>query len=126
MPQLDIGIFFIEFFVNFFFFWIIYLIKAKKIFPFLNKSLKLKKFKIKKINNSINLNLFKFNFLNDYLKNKKNILNFCFLNKMNIYFFNLSLLYFFILKKYNNLFCSLNNKQISFSFLNKQILINKI
>lgn len=125
MPQLDIGIFFVEFFLNFFFFWLIYLIKAKKIFPFLNRSIKLRKYKIKKINNFLNLYLNNFNFLNNYLKNNKIVLDSLFLKNLNIYFLKLNFIYFIILKNYNNFFLSKNNKLFSI-FLNKQILINKI
>jgi hypothetical protein len=125
MPQLDIGIFFVEFFLNFFFFWLIYLIKAKKIFPFLNRSIKLRKYKIKKINNFLNLYLNNFNFLNNYLKNNKIILDSLFLKNLNIYFLKLNFIYFIVLKNYNNFFLNKNNKLFSI-FLNKQILINKI
>lgn len=125
MPQLDIGIFFIEFFLNFFFFWLIYLIKAKKIFPFLNRSIKLRKYKIKKINNFLNLYLNNFNFLNNYIKNNKIMLDSLFLKNINIYFIKLNFIYFLILKKYNNFFLSKNKKLFSI-FLNKQILLNKI
>lgn len=125
MPQLDIGIYFVEFFLNFFFFWLIYLIKAKKIFPFLNRSIKLRKYKIKKINTFLNLYLNKFNFLNNYFKNNKILIDSFYLKNLNIFFTKLNLIYFIILKKYNYFFFSKNNK-LFFTFLNKQILINKI
>ena len=123
MPQLDIGIFFFEFFLNFLFFWLIYLIKAKKIFPFLNKSIKLRKYKIKKINNFLDLYLKNFNLLNNYLIKNKIILNFLFLKTFNIYFLKLNFLFFLIFKKYNFLFFFENNQIF---FIHNQILINKI
>lgn len=125
MPQLDIGIFFVEFFFNFFCFWLIYLIKAKIIFPSLNKSLKLRKYKIKKINSFLNLYFNNLNILNDYLKYNKNIFEFFFIKNLFFYFLKLKIIYFLILKFYNKLFLKKNSK-LFFSFLNKQILINKI
>ncbi len=125
MPQLDIGIFFVEFFLNFFCFWLIYLLKAKKIFPSLNKSIKLRKYKIKKINNFLFLYFNNFNFLNNYLKNNKIIFESLTLKNLNIYFLKLKIIYFLILKNYNNLFLLKNNKFFN-NFLNKQVIINKI
>lgn len=125
MPQLDIGIFFVEFFFNFFCFWLIYLIKAKKIFPLINKSIKLRKYKIKKINNSLNLYFNNLNTLNNFLKYNKNIFEFLTLKNLNFYFLKLKIVYFLILKNYNNFFLKNNSKLFSL-FLNKQILINKI
>ena len=125
MPQLDIGIFFVEFVLNFFCFWLIYLLKAKKIFPSLNKSIKLRKYKIKKINNFLFLYFNNFNFLNNYLKNNKIIFESLTLKNLNIYFLKLKIIYFLILKNYNNLFLLKNNKFFN-NFLNKQVIINKI
>lgn len=125
MPQLDIGIFFVEFVLNFFCFWLIYLLKAKKIFPSLNKSIKLRKYKIKKINNFLFLYFNNFNFLNNYLKNNKIIFESLTLKNLNIYFLKLKIIYFLILKNYNNLFLLKNNKFFN-NFLNKQLIINKI
>lgn len=125
MPQLDIGIFFVEFFLNFFCFWLIYLLKAKKIFPSLNKSIKLRKYKIKKINNYLSLYFNNFNFLNSYLQNNKIIFESLTLKNLNIYFLKLKFIYFLILKNYNNSFLSKNSK-IFTVFLNKQIFLNKI
>ena len=125
MPQLDIGIFFVEFFFNFFCFWLIYLLKAKKIFPSLNKSIKLRKYKIKKINNFLFLYFNNFNFLNNYLKNNKIIFESLTLKNLNVYFFKLKIIYFLILKNYNNSFLLKNNKFFN-NFLNKQVIINKI
>lgn len=125
MPQLDIGIFFVEFFLNFFCFWLIYLLKAKKIFPSLNKSIKLRKYKIKKINNFLFLYFNNFNFLNDYLKNNKIIFESLTLKNLNVYFLKLKIIYFLILKNYNNSFLLKNNNFFN-NFLNKQIIINKI
>jgi len=125
MPQLDIGIFFVEFFLNFFCFWLIYLLKAKKIFPSLNKSIKLRKYKIKKINNFLFLYFNNFNFLNNYLKNNKIIFESLTLKNLNVYFFKLKIIYFLILKNYNNSFLLKNNKFFN-NFLNKQVIINKI
>lgn len=56
MPQLDIGIFFLEVFFNFLCFWFFYFFLLKTIFPKLNFSLKLRKSKIKQLN----LNFVKF------------------------------------------------------------------
>jgi|688.fasta_scaffold1015920_2 hypothetical protein len=125
MPQLDIGIFFVEFFFNFFCFWLIYLIKAKIIFPSINKSIKLRKYKIKKINNSLNLYFNNLNILNVYLQINKNIFEFLLIKNLFFYFLKLKIIYFLILKYYNNLFLKNNNKLFS-NFLNKQILISKI
>lgn len=125
MPQLDIGIFFVEFVLNFFCFWLIYLLKAKKIFPSLNKSIKLRKYKIKKINNFLFLYFNNFNLLNNYLKNNKIIFESLTLNNLNNYFLKLKIIYFLILKNYNNLFLLKNNKFFN-NFLNKQLIINKI
>jgi hypothetical protein len=125
MPQLDIGIFFVEFFLNFFCFWLIYLLKAKKIFPSLNKSIKLRKYKIKKINNFLFLYFNNFNFLNNYLKNNKIIFESLTLKNLNVYFLKLKIIYFLILKNYNNSFLLKNNKFFN-NFLNKQVIINKI
>lgn len=49
MPQLDIGIFFVEVFFNFLCFWFFYFFLLKSIFPKLNFSLKLRKSKIKQL-----------------------------------------------------------------------------
>ena len=125
MPQLDIGIFFVEFFFNFFCFWLIYLIKAKKIFPSINKSIKLRKYKVKKINNSLNFYFNNLNILNNYLKSNKTIFEFFALKNFYFYFLKLKIIYFLILKNYNNLFFKNNNKLFSL-FLNKQIFLNKI
>ena len=125
MPQLDIGIFFVEFVLNFFCFWFIYLLKVKKIFPSLNKSIKLRKYKIKKINNFLFLYFNNFNFLNNYLKNNKIIFESLTLKNLNVYFFKLKIIYFLILKNYNNSFLLKNNKFFN-NFLNKQVIINKI
>jgi len=56
MPQLDIGIFFLEVFFNFLCFWFFYFFLLKTIFPKINFSLKVRKSKIKQLN----LNFFKF------------------------------------------------------------------
>lgn len=56
MPQLDIGIFFVEVFFNFLCFWFFYFFLLKSIFPKLNFSLKIRRSKIKQLN----LNFLKF------------------------------------------------------------------
>lgn len=56
MPQLDIGIFFLEVLFNFLCFWFFYFFLLKTIFPKLNFSLKIRRSKIKKLN----LNFIKF------------------------------------------------------------------
>jgi hypothetical protein len=50
MPQLDIGIFFTEIIINFFFFWGIYMLALRYIFSFLTKIIRLRYFKIKTYN----------------------------------------------------------------------------
>jgi hypothetical protein len=56
MPQLDIGIFFLEVFFNFLCFWFFYFFLLKTIFPKLNFSLIVRKSKIKQLS----LNFIKF------------------------------------------------------------------
>lgn len=56
MPQLDVGIFFVEVFFNFLCFWFFYFFLLKTIFPKINFSLKIRKSKIKQLN----LNFIKF------------------------------------------------------------------
>lgn len=57
MPQLDIGIFFLEVFFNFLCFWFFYFFLLKTIFPKINFSLKVRKSKIKQLN--LNFSKFK-------------------------------------------------------------------
>lgn len=71
MPQLDIGIFFTEILINFFFFWGIYMLALRYIFSYLTKILRLRYFKIK----SYNLN-FWFFMLKLYKIFKMNRLNY--------------------------------------------------
>jgi len=125
MPQLDLGIFYIEFFLNFFCFWLIYLLKAKKIFPFLNKTIKLRKYKIKELN--ILLNKYTENFLNLHisLENYKNIFNIYILKILNNYFLKLNNINILFLKNYYNYFYYINNKNFII-FVNKQLFLNKI
>ena len=49
MPQLDLGILFLELVLNFIFFWLIYIYYARYIFPLINKTIKLRKYKLKSI-----------------------------------------------------------------------------
>lgn len=52
MPQLDVGIFFVEVFFNFLCFWFFYFFLLKTVFPKLNFSLKVRKNKIKQLNSN--------------------------------------------------------------------------
>ncbi len=125
MPQLDLGIFYIEFFLNFFCFWLIYIIKAKKIFPFLNKTIKLRKYKIKELN--IFLNKYTENFLNLHLslESYKNIFNIFIIKKISNYFLKLNIINILFFKNYYIFFYYKNYKNFN-TFLNKQLLLNKI
>ncbi len=125
MPQLDLGIFYIEFFLNFFCFWLIYILKAKKIFPFLNKTIKLRKYKIKELNIFLNIYIESFSNLNLCLENYKNIFNIFLLKKINFYFLKLKYIYILFLKNYYNFFIIKNNK-IFYNFIYKQLFLNKI
>lgn len=125
MPQLDLGIFYIEFFLNFFCFWLIYLLKAKKIFPFLNKTIKLRKYKIKELN--ILLNKYTENFLNLHisLENYKNIFNIFIIKIINNYFLKIKYINILFLK--NNYIYFYNKNNINFNnFVNKQSILYKI
>jgi hypothetical protein len=84
MPQLDIGIFFLEVFFNFLCFWFFYFFLLKTIFPKLNFSLKVRKSKIKqlglnfikfkrKIKILFSFKLIKDSFFISYIFNLKNI-----------------------------------------------------
>ncbi len=80
MPQLDIGILVFELYLNFIFFWLLYIFLARWILPKIQKTLKLRKFKSKRlifkyyiIKTKINL----FLYLIKYIFNNKNF----FLNK---------------------------------------------
>jgi len=101
------------------------LIKAKNIFPFLNKTIKLRKYKIKELNNFLNNYIFNFLNLNSILENYKNIFNIFIIKNLFIYFLKFYYIYIIIIKKFNNLFF-LKNKNIFSIFLNKQLLLNKI
>jgi len=128
MPQLDLGISFLEFVVNAFCFWSLYIFKAKKVLPLLNKTLKLRKYKLKIIIEKMNsfennfvfiknndkikkedINLF-YNKLFEELKKKKNLINLVFISKYYNLFIN------------NNL--NINNNYLK-NFIYKNNIIKK-
>ena len=70
MPQLDLGVLFSEFFLNSFFFWFIYLYNILLILPKINKILKLRMYKLKKISFDIVYYTENFIFFNKNIKKK--------------------------------------------------------
>lgn len=125
MPQLDIGIYYLEFFFNFFFFWFIYIIKAKKIFPFLNKTLKLRKYKIKELDIYLNFYINNFFSLNLTINNYKNIFNLIILKNLNFFFFKIYFSNILILKNFNYFFFIKNINNIEY-FFKEQFFLNKV
>jgi hypothetical protein len=91
MPQLDLGIFVLEIFINFLFFWYIYVYKAQYIFSYLMKIIKFRICKLKIYNIKIWYFIFKLSII---IKFKK-------LNNINFYNIILSILINYI---------SVNNK----------------
>lgn len=125
MPQLDIGIYYLEFFFNFFFFWFIYIIKAKKIFPFLNKTLKLRKYKIKELDIYLNFYINNFFSLNLTINNYKNIFNLIILKNLNFFFLKIYFSNILILKNFNYFFFIKNINNIEY-FFKEQFFLNKV
>ena len=125
MPQLDFGIFFIEFFLNFLCFWFIYIFKAKNIFPLLNKSIKLRKYKVKKIVIFLNSFSSKFNYLVIFFKNNENNLNTFYLQNLSSFLEKLDIFNLFVFKFYFSLFLNKNIKLVS-NFLKVNLLLNEI
>lgn len=124
MPQLDLGIFYVEFFLNFIYFWLIYLFLSKNIFPFLNKSIKIRKYKIKKINIFLNFYGSNFSYLNLNLKNIKFFIDFFLFLNIKSLFSKLNFFIFLFFKHYNSIFIYntnlvLKNKLNTFLFINK-------
>jgi hypothetical protein len=74
MPQLDLGIFVLEIFINFLFFWYIYVYKAQYIFSYLMKIIKFRICKLKIYNIKIWYFIFKLSIIIKF--NKLNNINF--------------------------------------------------
>jgi hypothetical protein len=125
MPQLDFGIFFVEIFFNFLFFWFLYFFFLRQIFPRLNKAIKLRRYKLKKLNSQFTIFQKNFIFLNVFLQEQKiyvnNFLfNINFFSKLNIfYIISLNSIYSFLIKNNLNLLTLLTKYTISSNiFLN--------
>lgn len=122
MPQLDLGIYFFEFFFNFIFFWGLYFFNGKFLFPLINKSIKLREYKLKKFD----LIIFKlnFNFLINYINLNKNLINQFNFYILNIFLIKIKFLNNIKLKFYYLKFNILFSKKIFLNFLNKNFFIN--
>lgn len=122
MPQLDLGIYFFEFFFNFIFFWSLYFFNAKFIFPIINKSIKLREYKLKKFD----LSIFKvnFNFLIDYTNLNKNLFSQFYLILLNTFLIKIKFLNNINLKFYYLKFNSIFSKKYFLNYLNKNFFIS--
>lgn len=121
MPQLDVGIFFVEVFFNFLCFWFFYFFLLKSIFPKLNFSLKIRKSKIKQLN----LNFLKFKKKVKFFFSFKLIQNSSFL----LYIFSLNnlkknYLSLLIVKNFYFTFFFDKNKNLIDNFLKDKLSVN--
>ena len=123
MPQLDFSIFFLQLFFNFLIFWFIYFFNSYKIFPFLNKVIKLKKYKIKKILKEFLIFESNIIFLVNFFKIKNNSNNILFFNFFNLSEFKIIFLNnSYLLNLYKLIFLNIINSK-KLIFLN--FIINK-
>ena len=116
MPQLDIGVLFLELVLNFMFFWSLYIYYGKFVLPIINKALKLRYYKLKKIttklylfekkiifiiklnyNNLFNVNLLLNNFVM-LINYKVNVVKLILLNKIYKFILNYFQIYINVIK----------------------------
>jgi hypothetical protein len=125
MPQLDLGIFVLEIFINFLFFWYIYVYKAQYIFSYLMKIIKFRICKLKIYNIKIWYFIFKLSIIIKFKKlNNNNFYNILLSILMNYVIINnriqLVLIKKYYTKIYNILIKLLYNFNIK--YINNQLI----